>query len=160
MYDCTYVCVQVLGVGGEPYRACELPGYRCAWFLLRARTRTHQQVRCHSVVWCGVGCCVVFCCVLRSIMLCWIGTWCDMLCIVVCVSLYITVYWNVLCRVMSFLHIFSHLWYFQTSYHHISLQYLITISYHSPTELRKIGKGVVLGAISLVGHSADGFIGQ
>ena len=29
----------------------------------------------------------------------------------------------------------------------------------SPTELRKIGKGVVLGAISLVGHSADGFIG-
>ena len=39
-------------------------------------------------------------------------------------------------------------------------KYLITISYHSPTELRKIGKGVVLGAISLVGHSADGFIGQ
>ena len=33
------------------------------------------------------------------------------------------------------------------------------ISFHSPTELRKIGKGVVLGAISLVGHSADGFIG-
>ena len=30
---------------------------------------------------------------------------------------------------------------------------------NSPTELRKIGKGVVLGAISLVGHSADGFIG-
>ena len=42
----------------------------------------------------------------------------------------------------------------------ISSPCLITISYHSPTELRKIGKGVVLGAISLVGHSADGFIGQ
>jgi hypothetical protein len=30
---------------------------------------------------------------------------------------------------------------------------------NSPTEIRKIGKGVFLGAMSLVGHSADGFIG-